>query len=126
MRRKKKGISQAIKTIPLAVAMAALSAGTLTASALSTANIQITTPDGKILQYNLNGVDSAVEARMKAQLKAAFEGGESIKVATDNGSGAEIWIEFSENAAKEELGAMLADPTNSDWATPVVPPDFIY
>jgi len=122
MRRKKKGIPKTVKTLPLAVAIAALSAGSLSAAAADAEVIQITTPDGKVLQYDLTTVDGADQERMKQQLKEAFESGESIKVSEDGST----WVEFSEHAAQATLEEMLTSPLGNDWSTLPETPDAIY
>ena len=125
MRNKKNGLPNKIRTLSLAVAMAALSTGTMAAAAADVDAIQIQTPGG-ILQYNVTGsLSNELKDQMRDQLRVAFESGESIKVRED---GATTWVEFSENASKAaSLDEMLSDAANALWATtPAASPAEIY
>jgi hypothetical protein len=95
-----------VKTIPLSIALAALSTGTAFAAADDFGNkVQVEIGNGKYYTIDLAqaNIDTTYKARVKSALIKAFEEGDSILVYdTDNDS----WIDFGKYAGS---GATLED-----------------
>jgi hypothetical protein len=126
MRRKKKGgVSGIVKTIPLSVALAALSTGAAFADAPQGA-VQVDMGNGSVYQFDLSLLEgnSAYATQVRTALEGAFTGGRSITVQV----GDDKWLEFSENATAELTLDDIKNATGNDYrvdpdpAAVVIPP----
>jgi hypothetical protein len=109
-RRKKGGISGIAKTVPLSVALAALSTGVAFADAPYD-HVQGDMGNGHTYEFVLGLLDDAAYAeKVREALSGAFTGGRSILVQVDENK----WLEFGENAS---AGLTLADIVNDGGDT---------
>jgi hypothetical protein len=97
-RRKKGGVSGIVKTIPLSVALAALSTGVAFADAPNEL-VHVDMGNNSIYQLDLSllNTDATYAANVRRALGDAFIDGRSIRVQVDGSR----WLEFSENATAE-------------------------
>jgi hypothetical protein len=111
MRKRKKGASGIVKTIPLSIALAALSTGVAFADTADAQLVQVQKNDGKFYQFDLSQIsDSNYADQVKAALKEAFPAGKSILVQVSETE----WVEFGQNASVDKtLADIKADPTNN-------------
>jgi hypothetical protein len=118
MRKRKKGASGIVKTIPLSIALAALSTGTAFADTAETQFVQVE-QDGAKYKFDLNRLSNADYAESVKKmltgksateaLTDAFKGGKSILVQV----GEEEWVKFSEDASSVlTLADIEADKEN--------------
>jgi hypothetical protein len=105
-RRKRKTVSGLVKTIPLSIALTALSTGTAFAAPADSDNkVQVEVAPGQYYQFDLSraGSDATYAAAVKSYLTKAFEEGSEILIYdTDSGK----WIDFGANAG---AGVTLTD-----------------
>jgi hypothetical protein len=123
-RRKRKTVSGMVKTIPLSIALAALSTGVgFAADGDVYDHVQVELPDGKIAEFDLGLMadDPTYATLVKNTLTAAFERSAGILVQLDE----DTWVEFGENAGKGvTLTGMKANPS-AYAGTPDPDADFI-
>jgi hypothetical protein len=115
-RRKRKSVSRIVKTVPLSIALAALSAGPVFAADAEYDHIQVELNDGKVYEFDLGlaSTDAVYAAQVKTQLSAAFEDGRSILVQV----GKDEWLEFGENASADLTLAGIKGESDKYAGTP--------
>jgi hypothetical protein len=108
-RRKTKTVSRIVQTVPISIALAALSAPAVSAADAEYDHIQVKLDSGKVYEFDLGlaSTNQAYAEQVKAYLASAFEESRSILVQVSENE----WVEFGENASADlTLAGIKNDP----------------
>jgi hypothetical protein len=116
-RRRKGGVSGIVRTIPLSMALAALSTGAAFADAPYD-HVQVEMGNGQFYEFDLGLLDEEAYAeKVREALSGAFTDGRSILVQVDENR----WLEFGENASAELTLADILDAEGDTYVKNPVP-----
>jgi hypothetical protein len=115
-RKKQRTVSGIVKTVPLSIALAAL---TTTGAAFADADydhVQVNLGSGKIYEFDLGKLSESADyaSRVKRDLTEAFEKGGSILVQL----GENEWVEFGQNASAVLTLSDIKDAADDYYRSP--------